>query len=71
MAQRWLVDMARKVTETKIGGVWGFGSEVAIDEKEQAAIAELAAFYFLLSGSHFDFSRNLSTVAGKLNKLAS
>jgi hypothetical protein len=43
MAQRWLVDMARKVTETKIGGVWGFGSEVAIDEKEQAAIAELAA----------------------------
>lgn len=43
MAQRWLVDMARKITEIKIGGGWGFGSEVVIDEKEQATIAELAA----------------------------
>ncbi len=39
--KRWLVDMARKVAETKTGGMLGFGGEAVIDEKEQTAIAEL------------------------------
>jgi len=41
--KRWLVDMARKVAETKTGGVLGFGGQSVIDEKEQAALDELAA----------------------------
>ncbi len=40
--KRWIVDMARKVAETKTGGVLGIGGSAVIDEKEQAAIDELA-----------------------------
>ena len=40
--KRWLVDMARQVAETKTGGVLGIGGTAVIDEKEQAAIDELA-----------------------------
>ncbi|HOJ00170.1 MAG TPA: hypothetical protein PLL88_01010 [Anaerolineaceae bacterium] len=39
--KRWLVEMARKVAETKTGGILGFGGQAVIDEKEEAAIAEL------------------------------
>lgn len=41
--KRWILDMARKVAETKTGGVLGFGGTSVIDEKEQAALDELAA----------------------------
>lgn len=41
--KRWLLDMARKVAETKTGGVLGVGGTSVIDEKEQAAIDELAS----------------------------
>lgn len=40
--QRWILDMARKVAETRTGGVLGFGGSSVIDEKEQAALDELA-----------------------------
>ena len=40
--KRWLLDMARKVAETKTGGVLGFGGKSVIDEQEQAALDELA-----------------------------
>ena len=35
--------MARKVAETKTGGFLGMGGTSVIDEKEQAALDELAA----------------------------
>jgi hypothetical protein len=41
--KRWVLELARKVTETKTGGILGFGGESVIDEKEQAALDELAA----------------------------
>ena len=41
--KRWILDMARKVAETKTGGFLGMGSTSVIDEKEQAALDELAA----------------------------
>jgi hypothetical protein len=41
--KRWILDMARKVAETKTGGILGFGGKSVIDDKEQAAIDELAA----------------------------
>jgi len=41
--KRWIVDMARKVAETKTGGFLGMGGTSVIDEKEQAALDELAA----------------------------
>ena len=41
--RRWIVDMAREVAETKTGGFLGIGSKSVIDEKEQAALDELAA----------------------------
>ncbi len=40
--KRWLIDIAREVAETKTGGVLGFGGQSVIDEKEQAALDELA-----------------------------
>ncbi len=40
--KRWLIDIARQVAETKTGGVLGFGGQSVIDEKEQAALDELA-----------------------------
>lgn len=40
--KRWLVDMAREVALTKTGGFLGIGSKSVIDEKEQAALNELA-----------------------------
>ncbi len=39
--KRWLLYIARKVAETKTGGVLGFGGTSVIDEKEEAALAEL------------------------------
>jgi len=44
---RWILDMARAVAETKTGGFLGIGSKSVIDDKEQAALDELAA---MLSG---------------------
>jgi len=41
--KRWILDMARKVAETKTGGVLGIGGQAVIDEKEQAALDELAS----------------------------
>lgn len=40
--KRWILDMARKVAETKTGGFLGIGAKAIIDEREQAAIDELA-----------------------------
>ena len=39
--KRWLLYGARKVAETRTGGVLGFGGTSVIDEKEEAALAEL------------------------------
>lgn len=39
---RWILDMARAVAETKTGGFLGIGAKSVIDEKEQAALDELA-----------------------------
>ena len=41
--KRWILDMARKVAETKTGGFLGMGGTSVIDEKEQTALDELAA----------------------------
>ncbi len=41
--KRWLVDMARQVAETKTGGILGIGAKAVIDDKEQAALDDLAA----------------------------
>ena len=41
--KRWIMDMARKVAETKTGGILGFGGQAVIDAKEQAALDELAS----------------------------
>jgi len=41
--KRWILDMARKVAETKTGGFLGAGGTSVIDEKEQAALDELAS----------------------------
>ncbi len=41
--KRFIMDTARKVAETKTGGFMGIGAQSVIDEKEQAAIDELAA----------------------------
>ena len=43
--KRWILDMAREVAETKTGGFLGIGSKSIIDEKEQAALNELAAMF--------------------------
>lgn len=43
--KRWILDMARQVAETKTGGFLGIGSKSVIDEKEQAALNELAATF--------------------------
>lgn len=40
---RWVLDMAREVAETKTGGVLGMGGSSVVDEKEQAALDDLAA----------------------------
>jgi len=39
--KRWLLFVARKVAETRTGGVLGFGGTSVIDEKEEAALTEL------------------------------
>jgi hypothetical protein len=41
--KRWILDMARKVAETKTGGFLGIGGTSVIDEQEQAALDELKA----------------------------
>jgi len=43
--KRWILDMARKVAETKTGGVLGIGGTSVIDEQEQAALDELAVIF--------------------------
>ena len=54
--KRWILDMARKVAETKTGGILGIGGKSVIDEKEQAALDELANimsswdYYFIEEG---------------------
>ncbi len=40
--KKWILDMARAVAETKTGGFLGIGAKAVIDEKEQAALDELA-----------------------------
>jgi len=40
--KRWLLDMAREVAKTKTGGFLGIGSKSVVDEKEKAALDELA-----------------------------
>jgi hypothetical protein len=40
--KRWILDMAREVAATKSGGFLGIGGKSVIDEKEEAAIQELA-----------------------------
>lgn len=40
--KRWILDMVKEVAETRTGGILGFGGKSVIDEKELAAIAELA-----------------------------
>lgn len=40
--KRWILDMARKVAETKTGGFLGIGAKAVIDEREQAALDDLA-----------------------------
>lgn len=39
--KRWLLYGARKVAETRTGGVLGFGGTSVVDEREEAALAEL------------------------------
>ena len=41
--KRFLIDMARAVAETRTGGFLGFGSKSVIDDREQAALDELAS----------------------------
>lgn len=41
--KRWLLYVARKVAETRTGGVLGFGGSSTVDAKEEAALAELKA----------------------------
>jgi hypothetical protein len=40
---RWVIDTARTAALTKTGGHFGIGNKSVIDEKEQAALDELAA----------------------------
>lgn len=39
--KRWLLYVARKVAETRTGGILGYGGTSVIDEKEEAALTEL------------------------------
>lgn len=39
--KRWLLFVARKVAETRTGGVLGFGGTSVIDDKEEVALGEL------------------------------
>jgi hypothetical protein len=41
--KRWILDMVRRVAETKTGGILGVGGTSVIDDQEQAAIDELAS----------------------------
>lgn len=41
--RKWILEMARQVALTKTGGFLGIGAKAVIDEKEQAALDELAA----------------------------
>ena len=43
--KRWILDMVRKVAETKTGGFLGFGGKSVIDEKEQVALDELKTLF--------------------------
>lgn len=40
--KQWILYIAQKVSETRTGGFLGYGSTSVIDEKEQAALNELA-----------------------------
>lgn len=48
--KRWILDMVKEVAETKTGGILGFGGKSVIDEKEMAAISELAAILGIIEG---------------------
>lgn len=41
--KRWVLDVARAAAATKSGGFLGFGAKSVVDEKEEAALAELQA----------------------------
>jgi len=41
--RKWILEMAKQVALTKTGGFLGIGAKSVIDEKEQAALDELAA----------------------------
>lgn len=41
--KQWVLEMSRQVAQTKTGGFLGMGGQAVIDEKEQAALDELAA----------------------------
>lgn len=41
--RKWVLELARQVALTKTGGFLGMGGQAVIDEKEQAALNELAA----------------------------
>lgn len=41
--KKWILFIARKVAETRTGGFLGIGAKSVVDEKEQAALNELAA----------------------------
>ena len=41
--KKWILDIARTVAATKTGGFLGIGAKSVIDEREQAALDELAA----------------------------
>jgi len=43
--KRWILEIARQVALTKTGGILGMGGTSVIDEKEQAAIDEMAALF--------------------------
>ena len=41
--KRFILEMIVKVAETKTGGILGFGGSSVVDEKEKAALEEIAA----------------------------
>ena len=43
--KRWILEVSRQVALTKTGGILGMGGTSVIDEKEQAALDELAALF--------------------------
>ena len=42
--KKWVLELARQVTQTKTGGFLGIGGQAVIDEKEQAALERAGSF---------------------------